>query len=58
MKHFDLPVQHQPTYIALWKGNKDRIMENLKLISNVAKFMIDEINKMAEGKKIDEDLYL
>jgi hypothetical protein len=62
MKHYELPVQHQPTYIALWKGNKEKILQNMNTISDVAKFIITEIDKMAaQGsgeKNIDEDLYL
>jgi hypothetical protein len=62
MKHYKLPVQHQPTYIALWKGNKEKILQNMNTISDVAKFIITEIDKMAaQGsgeKNIDEDLYL
>jgi hypothetical protein len=63
MKHYDLPVQHQPTYLALWKGNKEKILANMKVISDVAKFIIDEIDKTAglnadATKQVDEDLYL
>lgn len=58
MKHYDLPVQHQPTYIALWKGNKEKILANIRIISEVAKFIIDAIDKVAERKQIDENLYL
>ena len=62
MKHYELPVQHQPTYIALWKGNKEKILQNMNTISDVAKFIITEIDKMAAQdsgeKNIDEDLYL
>lgn len=47
MKHYGLPVEHQPTYIALWKGGKEKILANLKVISNVAKFIIDAIEKVA-----------
>lgn len=57
MKHYGLPVQHQPTYIAMWKGSKEKILANLKIISNVAKFIIDEIDKVA-AKNISENLYL
>jgi hypothetical protein len=57
MKHFGLPVEHQPTYIALWRGNKEKILANLKVISNVAKFIIDEVDKFASEKNIDENLY-
>ena len=61
MKHYELPVQHQPTYLALWKANKEKILENMKVISNVAKFIIDEIDKVAQvnsQKKLDEDWFL
>jgi hypothetical protein len=63
MKHYDLPVQHQPTYLALWKANKEKILENIKVISNVAKFIIDEIDKVAaqnlkNSEELDEDFYL
>lgn len=62
MKHYELPVQHQTTYLALWKANKEKILANIKVISDVAKFIIDEIDKQAaldsEKKNVDEDLYL
>ena len=64
MKHYGLPAQHQTTYLALWKANKDKILANMKVISDVAKFIIDEIDKVAgqsaapEETNIDEDLYL
>ena len=62
MKHYGLPVQHQPTYLALWKGNKEKILANMKVISDVAKFIIDEIDKVAaastkNSEELDEDLY-
>ena len=63
MKHYELPIQHQPTYIALWKGNKEKILKNMGSISDVAKFIITEIDKMAaqdstKENNVDEDLYL
>jgi hypothetical protein len=64
MKHYGLPAQHQTTYLALWKANKEKILANMKVISDVAKFIIDEIDKVAgqssapEETNIDEDLYL
>jgi len=58
MKHYGLPVEHQPTYIALWKGNKEKILANLKVISNVAKFIIEAIDNVANRQKMDENLYL
>lgn len=53
MKHYDLPVRHQPTYIALWKGNKEKIQNNLRVISDVAKFIIDSIESVAKQKSIE-----
>lgn len=52
MKHYDLPVQHQPTYIALWKGNKEKITANLKAISDVGKFIIQQIDMVAHATKV------
>jgi len=50
MKHYELPVQHQPTYLALWKANKEKILANIRVISEVSKFIIDEIEKVAATK--------
>jgi len=48
LKHYELPVQHHPTYLALWKANKDKILANLELISNVATFIIKKVDDMAK----------
>lgn len=62
MKHYGLPVQHQATYLALWKANKEKILANIEVISKVSGFIIKEIEKLADldkkEKSIDEDLYL
>lgn len=47
LKHFGLPVTHHPTYLALWKANKDKILANIKLISDVSRFIIDKVDQMA-----------
>jgi hypothetical protein len=31
LKHYELPTEHHPTYLALWKANKDKIKANLKV---------------------------
>lgn len=43
MKHYDLPVTHHPTYLALWKANKEKIMKNLKVITSCAKYIINGV---------------
>jgi antirestriction protein ArdC len=62
MKHYGLPVTHQTTYLALWKANKEKILANIKVISDVAKFIIDEIDKVANSNsssgQVDEDIDL
>lgn len=48
LKHYDLPTEHHSTYLALWKANKERISKNLEVISKVAQFIINQIDKKAE----------
>jgi len=45
LKHYNLPVSHHPTYLALWKANKEKIQQNLQIISKVSSFIIKEIEK-------------
>jgi hypothetical protein len=44
MKHYDLPVSHHPTYLVLWKANKEKIMKNMQIITKCAKFIIEGID--------------
>lgn len=51
LKHYGIPVSHHATYLALWKANKDRIMNNLEIISKVSQFIINKIDaQIADGK--------
>jgi hypothetical protein len=43
MKYFELPVTQHPTYLALWKANKEKIMVNLNVIVKCSKFIIDGV---------------
>lgn len=59
--HYDLPVAHQPTYLALWKANSELIQSNLEVISKVSKFIIEKIdeeverdNKQVKEPQVDE----
>jgi hypothetical protein len=44
LKHYGIPVAHHATYLALWKANKERIQNNLEIISKVSQFIIDKID--------------
>ena len=44
MKHYDLPVEQHPTYLVLWKANRDKIKANLQTIQKCAKYIIDGID--------------
>ena len=44
-KHYKLPTEHQPTYLALWKADRDKIKKNLDIITKVSMFIIDGIDK-------------
>jgi hypothetical protein len=47
LKHYGLPVSHHTTYLALWKANKEKIQDNLEVISKVAQFIITKIDEEA-----------
>ena len=51
LKHYGIPVSHHATYLALWKANKDRIMNNLEIISKVSQFIINKIDAQIAGGK-------
>lgn len=48
MKYFDLPVEHHPTYLALWKANKEKIRKNLDIITKCARYIIDGVNALKD----------
>lgn len=48
LKHYDLPVSHHATYLALWKANKEKIHKNLEIISKVSQFIIERIDDEAK----------
>jgi hypothetical protein len=51
LKHYGIPVSHHATYLALWKANKERIQNNLEIISKVSQFIITKIDEqVASGK--------
>lgn len=50
MKYFELPVTQHPTYLALWKANKEKIMVNLNVIVKCSKFIIDGVESMSDDK--------
>jgi hypothetical protein len=56
LKHYDIPVTHHATYLALWKANKNKIQSNLEIISKVSQFIITRIDSKIEGldKKKDK----
>lgn len=49
MKYFELPVTQHPTYLALWKANKDKIMTNLNVIVKCSKYIIDGVEAVKEN---------
>ena len=49
LKHYGIPVTHHPTYLALWKADKERIQKNFELISKVSQFIIDKIDNQVSS---------
>ena len=56
MKHFALPVKQHPTYLALWKANKEKIMKNLQVIVKCSKYIIDGVEAMGDEQEAKTDL--
>lgn len=48
LKHYGIPVKHHAKYLALWKANKDKILKYMRLIADVADFIIKEVDKVAK----------
>lgn len=63
LRHYEIPVKHHATYLALWKANKDTIKDNMNLIIKVAKFIIEKIDNVAkqyeniQNQNLQEFLY-
>jgi hypothetical protein len=49
LKHYGIPVSHHATYLVLWKANKERIQNNLEIISKVSQFLITKIDEQVSG---------
>ena len=50
IKYFGLPAEHQASYLALWRANKDSIKQNLTTIKRCADFIITELEKTQDAK--------
>lgn len=48
LRHYDLPAQHQATYLALWKANKESIQRNMSYIKKAADFIITKLDEIAK----------
>ncbi len=46
IRYYGLPAEHQATYVALWKGNKESVVHNLSIIKKAADFIIGELDKI------------
>jgi hypothetical protein len=57
LKHYDLPATHHPTYLALWGANKEKIRKNMELISEVAHFLIKQVDVVAGKDEVTEEGY-
>jgi hypothetical protein len=55
LRHYDLPAQHQTTYLALWKANKEALQRNLGAIKKVADFIIQKIDEVAAEDPSNKD---
>ena len=56
LTHYDIPAEHNTTYLALWNAKGDTIKKNMQLISNVAHHIITGIDKQAGRENSDVDV--
>lgn len=54
LKHYNIPVQHHATYLALWRANKDSIKANLDIILKVSEFIIERIDRIAKEEQSNQ----
>ena len=54
LKHYDIPVGHHPTYLALWKANGDLIKKNINVISKVSNFIIDNLERIRKEEAVKQ----
>jgi hypothetical protein len=54
LKHYDLPVQHHSTYLAIWRADKDSLSKSLKDIKNVSAYIIQGMDKIAKESESNE----
>lgn len=50
IRHYDLPAEHQATYLALWQKDKNALRGNLDVIKKTAYFIIDGMDKIQKDK--------
>lgn len=46
LKHYNLPVNHHPTYLVLWRANKEKITKYMRLITTCARYIINGIDEL------------
>ena len=48
LRHFDIPAEHQSTYITLFRNNKADIEKNLNIIKKASNFIVDRIDEISK----------
>lgn len=56
LKHYDMDVKHSPTYMALWRADKDAVIKNMTIINKTANFIIDGIDTIAKEKQQEQPM--
>jgi hypothetical protein len=47
LKHYGLPAQHHPVYLASWKANKDSFQKHMAIMTKVSSFIIKNLDRLA-----------
>lgn len=54
MKHYGIQVEHQTTYLALWKANSESIERNMATLSKVSEYIIRKLDGAAGAEMAAE----
>jgi hypothetical protein len=53
LKHYNIPVKHHPTYMAVWKASGELIKRNMSILIKVSEYIINDINETVEKYNLD-----
>lgn len=54
LRHYDLPADKHPTYLALWNANKEKIKNSMDIIKKCSQYIVNGIDNVSE-EEVDKE---